>query len=1042
MSAGRLLPSSGSRALVALCCAWLAFEAADCCADEPADTYRLAVGFYRKEEWKLAAENFETFLTANPRHPSAESARFYYGLSLVKLDDFRKARDVLRAYAKEYPRAKNAIASRYWAGHCSFHLNDYAEAERELTDFVKLAPDDKLREWALPYLADAELRQNKAGAALRHFKAALDAFPQGALADDAKFGLARSHEQLKQNDQALALYRELARDKTNVHAAEAQLNLGGILFDSRQYAEAAAAYEVFGRQFAESPQAPLAQLNLGFARYQLGEYRQAVAGFDQASRSEKYAPDALLWRGLCRKAEGEIAEALQTFQSAFEKYRDHPAAEKLLFQWADCEQRQGQPEAAAKLFLEVVSRWPKGTLADESLHRACLVAVNGDRLQEADTLLARFDREFPDNKLRYRQEILKARVLAAKNDLPGAERRLKAVIAESDFDSTRQQARYYLADVAQKQNRHTQVLEITEPLAALWKKREAGPADLAGVFVLRAASLLALAREAAAKEQPQGETSDRLARCAAADEAAAQYLKVTADGPLAARAKGIRTIAAALTGDKTQAGEALQQLRQPPTSSAELKQTLYDLGTIAFARQDYVWSEALFGEVAAGPARENPLHGRAIADLGWSQYRQKKFPESATTFERLVREHPGDALVPEAAFMRGSSLQEAGRLPEAQAAFAQAFALPGDSNHTFLAGLQAARLLVKLQRIQEADAIYTDLLKRFGQRNDADKVVDEWATVHYNAEDYEKADALFRRLARDYPNSALANNARLSLAESDLIAGRFDEARAQFEKFAARTQPDQTLQQRSLYQLMQIEFETKRWDALRQVCRDSLARFPEGDYRRDAEWKWAEADFHAGDLKSALARLQRLKDLKDEPAVRKAGWFGQMWALLAETELRLKDHEAVAGTVAEFRALDPENAQLCQADEVLGRSLKAQARWDEARTAFKRAIQKQGPPGKRTATGAKCQFLIADSYHYEKKYDEAYREYQTVDILYDEFPEWQAPALHAAGLCLENLGRWKEALATYEDLLRRFPDSEVAGKARERLDQARKRVRS
>lgn len=1006
-------------------------------AADALDHYRLAVGFYKKEQWKLAAESFRSFLDSSPRHPRAESARFYYGLSLVKLDDLRQAREVLRRFVHDFPKSRDVGTAGYWVGHCSFFLQDYPAAEHELAAFLSQSPQDPLGEWALPYLADAELRQQKAAAAQRHFDEALKAFPNGALADDVKFGLARSYELLRQNDVAQRLYREVSDDGENPHAAEARLNLGGLLFDSGRYADAAAAYASLLERFPASSQAALARLNLGFAQYQLGDYRRALGTFEESAAYEKYAGESQLWQGLSLKALQETAQAAAVFEAAYEKFREQPVAEKLLFQWADCRHRLADFDRAQELFVEVGSRFPKGELADESLHRACAAAVAGEKLPEAETLLARFDRDFPGNKLRFRQEILKGRVLAARSDLAGAEQKLRGVIAASEIESTTQQARYYLADVLQKARRPAESLEVSEPLAALWNG-PTPPADLAGIFVLRGASQLALARDVLAREQTAGTNSELKSRCAQADESAANYLHVAADGALADQARGLRVVAAALAGDKPGSMTLLKSFRDVAAGKPEFAAALNDLAAIAFSRHDFEWSEALYGELAAATIDRPAGRSRALADLAWSQFKLKKFDEAAATFGKLVDEVPDDALASEAGFMRASSLQEAGKIDAAQAAYAQTFRLTAQSEHVFLAGLQSARMLVRLQRTLEADTAYNDLLKRFGRRNDADKVLDEWATIHYNAEDYAKADELFRRLAEEYPQSALADNARLCLAESDLIAGRIDAARAGFDALSAGSGSDAEVQQRALFQLMQLELDDKKWERLRKVCRESLQRFPKGTYRRDAEWKWAEAEFYAGDYQAALERLTALKnELGGDAALGKAVWLPQMWVLLAETHFRQKDYDAVAATVAAFRESDGQNALMYQAEEVLGRSLKAQAKWDEARTMFDRAIH--SPEGRQTATAAKCQFLIADSYHHEKKYEDALREYLKVDILY-KYPEWQAPALHGAGLCLENLQRLPEAARTYDDLLHRFPTSDVAGKARERLDQLRKRT--
>jgi tetratricopeptide (TPR) repeat protein len=232
--------------------------------------------------------------------------------------------------------------------------------------------------------------------------------------------------------------------------------------------------------------------------------------------------------------------------------------------------------------------------------------------------------------------------------------------------------------------------------------------------------------------------------------------------------------------------------------------------------------------------------------------------------------------------------------------------------------------------------------------------------------------------------------------------------------------------------LMRLELEARHWDALRKVCDESLTRFPEGLYRHEAALRRAEGDLNMADFNAAQERLLKLKDLKDDPEVRKADWFPEVWVTLAETQWRLRAYDAVVATVAEYRAWDPQSPQLYQADEILGRSFKSQAKWAEARAAFERALK--APQGKLSETAARSQFLLADTYFWEKNYPTAIKEYLNADL--------QASALYQAGVCHEELQKWKDAAKTYDDMLRRFPRYEHAALARERLDAVRKRLAS
>jgi TolA-binding protein len=126
-----------------------------------------------------------------------------------------------------------------------------------------------------------------------------------------------------------------------------------------------------------------------------------------------------------------------------------------------------------------------------------------------------------------------------------------------------------------------------------------------------------------------------------------------------------------------------------------------------------------------------------------------------------------------------------------------------------------------------------------------------------------------------------------------------------------------------------------------------------------------------------------------------------------------------------------------QVEEVVGRSYKQQANFPEARSAFQRVLADK--QAFRTATAAKSQFLIAETYFLEEKWEDAFLAYQKVYASYD-LPEWQSMALLQSGKCDEQLKRWKEAAKTYEQMIQEFPKSEHVNEAQQRLEAAKNKA--
>ena len=90
---------------------------------------------------------------------------------------------------------------------------------------------------------------------------------------------------------------------------------------------------------------------------------------------------------------------------------------------------------------------------------------------------------------------------------------------------------------------------------------------------------------------------------------------------------------------------------------------------------------------------------------------------------------------------------------------------------------------------------------------------------------------------------------------------------------------------------------------------------------------------------------------------------------------------------------------------------------------------------------AMAQWMIGESFVQQKNYSRALREFLRLEVLYD-FPTWQAAALFEAGKCHEQLGEWKQASELYDRIIKEFPEAPVLDDSRERLRNARERIKS
>jgi TolA-binding protein len=127
----------------------------------------------------------------------------------------------------------------------------------------------------------------------------------------------------------------------------------------------------------------------------------------------------------------------------------------------------------------------------------------------------------------------------------------------------------------------------------------------------------------------------------------------------------------------------------------------------------------------------------------------------------------------------------------------------------------------------------------------------------------------------------------------------------------------------------------------------------------------------------------------------------------------------------------PDHALWFQARFGQGWTRENQQRHDAAIEAYREVISRhQGP------TAARAQFQIGECLYAQKKRDQAVAEFLKVDVLY-AYPEWSAAALYEAGRCLHDLERADEGTRQFEDLIKRFPETQWAKLAREWVDAAK-----
>ncbi|MFO1094031.1 MAG: tetratricopeptide repeat protein [Planctomycetaceae bacterium] len=765
----------------------LAWLPADVRADAT-DDYNVAVQFYKQERWDVAARSFRAFLKQNGAHPLAPEARLYLGQALVQQRKFQEARDVFREYVKLNADAPDLPLARFRVAECSYFLQENRAALPELEQFLEQHAQHELAPRARLYRGQTQLRLNDAAGAEQTLAALVEQKPEPALLGEAQYSLARAREVLSKNAEAIAGYEQLAATKEIPFAAEAQFRLATMAFNAQDWARAAERFVAVARDFPQHRLAVTATLNAGYAEYYQKHFPEAIAHFSKAAADPQQAPLAEMWIGLTHKEAGEWDQAIAAFKTRYEKDDKQPLAEKLLFHWADCELRRGQYAEARKLFVSVADRWPDGERGDDSLHLATEAALRAPDLTDAEQLNQRVEKQYATSSLRWRQQVLAGRIALARGDAiraanasdPAAAKsyqqaveRLSRVVTESELPATQFASRLQLARALERLGESARVIETLPVVEAI--RSGQGSVEIVDGLLLRTRSILA----ANLPRRRQSRSSIWISRSR----------RMPRPPGRSCRQKSILAM-------RRVRQRHLDQLTKSDTSGLSGGRRIRR-GRGGVFRQGV----GVGDDVCAGCGVRRSRRDKVAALSGWATPvtrrdstrrppRRLRNCWALTTDDRRPTSN--------AAYMRGLSLQLADRRDDAIAAFQDGLEKSrlrrerrqrptrlSRCRMLTAAASAVARLLREAGQVEEADAAYAAAYKTLTalpmeQQTELDKLVNEWALLSYENQRFERSDELFKLLIEKRPDSDLADDARLYLAESQFFAEKLDEAAAAF----------------------------------------------------------------------------------------------------------------------------------------------------------------------------------------------------------------------------------------------------------------------
>lgn len=339
--------------------------------------------------------------------------------ALVESSSGKPAATELSRIESKYSNTKAASLARFLRGYLSYGAKDY-QAAIDALDPKMISAHSALGDYALFYRAESLSALNSKTKARRDYedlyanhqdslrardaqlKAAESAVasgdPTAAIKElasmveskdaDALFITAQAHEAMGRNDEALKLYRRIyyetpattvavkveerlaalgASPATNPGSFQDYLSRANALFESKQYFEAAKAFEALLTLFPDAERMDEVQLRRGMSLFLGKQPAQAVLPLSKVSnRNANWHAEALFNQAEALRQSNRTSESAVVVDTLLREYPKSRLAETALYNLASYFNRQDRKAEAAARYRQLLGSYPKGQYAAEA----------------------------------------------------------------------------------------------------------------------------------------------------------------------------------------------------------------------------------------------------------------------------------------------------------------------------------------------------------------------------------------------------------------------------------------------------------------------------------------------------------------------------------------------------------------------------------------------------------------------------------------------------------------------------------------------------
>lgn len=393
-----------TRPLIVLCAcaAMLAAPLAAQNSRENAD-FKLAINLFNDGLYDLASEQLRQFIAAYPATDQGIEARFYLGLTQLKLNQYDEARLTFQTFALTYQTNPRAAEAWWNVGESYAAVDNNREAALAFERVKVFHPKNKLAPDALVRAGTHFRKAGERENARRVLRSVLQEYGGSGAALSARTQLGQLYFEEGNLDQALQELRRVVEGDPSPEArAQAMLVMAGINQATGRIDLAKSQYQEIATTYKSTGALHGAEVNLGKLQADAGEYKEAEESFKRAL-TRKGQVDTLLARdatlGLADvyAAQKQYGQAVEQYERFLKAYPSDPTAYEALWRAARAAARAKDFKKSNDFARRLIDGSGPELLKRRALIQLALNAQDQRAFTQAIRLYGDFVERYPDD---------------------------------------------------------------------------------------------------------------------------------------------------------------------------------------------------------------------------------------------------------------------------------------------------------------------------------------------------------------------------------------------------------------------------------------------------------------------------------------------------------------------------------------------------------------------------------------------------------------------------------------------------------------------